>query len=835
MPGFVRIAVNVPTVSGEFDYHLPPELEGQVQPGCLVSVPFGAQVVQGIVTRLVDSPEVPKTKPVRALLDPLPAVTPSQMALARWMADELLTPLAGCLALMLPPGLTQQADVLFTLNETSLASSGRLSPLQKRVVDLLRQRGDLRGRQIDASIPKLDWRAPARALVRSGALIARPVLPPPSVRPKIVRTAQLGCPLSEAEAALPKLGTTPATQSRREAALRCLMAEPMPLNVAWVYAQSGCTLADLEVLAERGLVLLSETELIRDPLDEMDLPPLAAPILTGAQQAAWQQLLPVLHSSGEGKNVKPVLLRGVTGSGKTEIYLHAVEETLKMGRQAIILVPEISLTPQTVRRFAGRFPGLVGLMHSRLSDGERYDTWRRVRSGKLPILVGPRSALFAPMPDLGLIVVDECHDASYDSDDFPPFYHAVETAVELARLSQATVVLGSATPEVTLNYRAVREKWLVLRLPDRIMAHRQVVASQMARMGMAVPELPAEGDSASLPLAPVQVVDMRQELKADNRSIFSRALTKALGETLAAGQQAILLLNRRGSANHVACRTCGYVIRCPRCDLPLTYNEPPPSLLCHTCNYTRQMPARCPECGSDAFRQVGIGTQTVEQEVVKAFPQARVLRWDADTAHQKGAHEILLSHFSHHRADILVGTQMLAKGLDLPFVTLVGVVLADVGLFLPDFRAGERVFALLTQVAGRAGRSPLGGRVVLQTYAPENRVIQAAARQDYDAFYADELAARREIGYPPFSRLIRLEVRHPHPDKAESAAYAMARALTEAAVPNVNMIGPSPCFFAWQEGQYRWQILLRGADPRTALVGLDLDGWRVQVDPGEVL
>jgi primosomal protein N' (replication factor Y) len=834
MPTYVRVAVNIPAVTGEYDYHLPPELEGQVLPGCLVSVPFGQQLAQGIVTADIPTPEVAATKAVRALLDPLPAVTPTQMALAHWMSVEWMAPLSACLGVMLPPGLSQQADVLFTLNENRTLPE-KLSPLQSRLIDLLKKRGALRGRQVDAAMPKLDWRTPARALVRSGAVSAQPVLPPPNVRPKVVRTAQLCCPLEEAQAALPNLGRTPASQSRRAAALQCLMAEPMPLNVAWVYAQSGCTLADLETLADADLVILSETEIIRDPLDEMDLPPLEAPRLTAAQQAVLERMQPLIHQAAAGGEVKPVLLRGVTGSGKTEIYLRAVEETLRLGRQAIVLVPEISLTPQTVRRFAGRFPGQVGLMHSRLSDGERYDTWRRVRSGRLPILVGPRSALFAPMPNLGLVVVDECHDASYDSDDFPPFYHAVEAAIELARISRAVVCLGSATPEITLNYRAQREQWVTVHLPDRIMAHRQVVASQMQRAGLPQVYMTSEGDSASLPLAPVQVVDMRQELQAGNRSIFSRALHRALGEVLAANQQAILLLNRRGAANHVACRTCGYVVRCPRCDNPLTYNEAPPLLTCHTCNYSRQMPNRCPECNTDDFREVGIGTQSVEQEVVRAFPQARVLRWDADTTRHKGAHDIPLAHFTHHRADILVGTQMLAKGLDLPFVTLVGVVLADVGLFLPDYRAGERVFALLTQVAGRAGRSPLGGRVVLQTYATENRIIQAAARQDYDAFYAEELAARRAIGYPPFSRLVRLEVRDPNPDRAESAARAMAHTLADRLGNQVDMIGPAPCYFARRDGQYRWHILLRGTDPRHCLDGMDLQGWRVQVDPGEVL
>ncbi|TLN00542.1 primosomal protein N', partial [bacterium] len=342
----------------------------------------------------------------------------------------------------------------------------------------------------------------------------------------------------------------------------------------------------------------------------------------------------------------------------------------------------------------------------------------------------------------------------------PPVYHAVQVALAYARITASVILLGSATPEVGLYYRAECERWNLLELPERILAHRQVLAAQAAGSVSRLPELASEGEAAFLPLPPVQVVDMRQELKAGNRSIFSRVLQQSLAQVLEANQQAILFLNRRGSSTYVFCRECGTVLRCPRCDLPLTYHSDSEDLQCHTCNYHRKMPSRCPQCGSTSIRQFGTGTERVESEVQKAFPNARTLRWDAETTRQKGSHEILLSHFSRHQADILVGTQMLAKGLDLPLVTLVGVVLADVGLSLPDYRTPERAFQLLTQVSGRAGRSPLGGRVILQTYQPENKAIQFAATHDYHGFLRYELEQRRSIGYPPFARLVRLELRH---------------------------------------------------------------------------
>jgi primosomal protein N' (replication factor Y) len=867
---FARIAVNAPSLASIFDYHLPPELEGHIGAGHLVTVPFGKQTVQGVVLELLETPSVAETKAVLDLLDPLPALTAAQIALALWLARETLSPLAACIGLMLPPGLSQQADVLYqTVDNGPLTKDGQSFMVHRRLVDLLREKGSLRGRQIDRHFKNVDWRKTAQYLLRTGVLTSQSILPPTSVRPKYIRTAQLAVPPELAEAAMPDLGKTTGTLSRRQAALRFLTREPADVNVSWVYAESGCNLADLQELAERELIILRETEIWRDPLAKVETAPKvpatgtpsgmeAHPFplkLTPCQQAAWEKILQAFQSFPLLPS--PFLLHGVTGSGKTEIYIHATQECIRHGKEAIILVPEIALTPQTVHRFLARFPGQVGLVHSRLSEGERYDTWRRARLGQLKVIIGPRSALFAPLPKVGLIVADECHDTSYYQSELP-FYNAVRTAQEYARICGAVCILGSATPSIVQRYQASSlqgddsmESLRLLELPKRIQT---------------------SGTPANLTgLPPVSIIDMREELKSGNRGVFSQALVDALDEVLKKGQQAILFLNRRGTASYVFCRECGTAVRCPRCDTPLTYHVAPTfnapvrpdnvtqkhqdTLLCHRCGYTRQMPKECPVCGSDQIRQYGLGSEKVEAEVEALFPSARTLRWDWDTTRRKDSHEIILSHFTAHRADVLIGTQMLAKGLDLPLVTLVGIVLADMGLNLPDPFAAERTFDVLTQVSGRAGRSSLGGRVVLQTFQPEHYVIQAAAGHDYAAFYARELDYRRKLGYPPFNRLVRMEYRHVQAGQAASEAQGMAAKLAKWIESEdrreTTLIGPAPCFFSRLNGLYRWQLILRGPNPASLLQGKAFEGtalstasgmsrtaskgWRVEVDPLSLL
>ena len=925
MPAYVEVAVNVPQVSGEFHYHLPDHLEGQVRIGQLVQVPFGHQTVQGIITGFVDRPEVAETRPVSEIIDPAAVLTETQIQFANRLAESTLSSLSACIGLMLPPGIAQQADVLYTALSNQYTG---LTKAQVRVLNLLNKRGPMRGQQLDRSLSRMNWRAAARALVQKGLVRSERVLPAPKVRPKTVRTVKLACPADEAESrmstlargittirlsgagdqsranrdALGRPGTrarqrreallehliehpgetdssnlykkfnanrgdlqklvdlglaeigsrdTPVTR-RRKVMLRYLIRETEPVEATWLYAESGGNLADLRAMEKGGLVVFGEKEVWRDPVDQLDLPLATPPVLTDDQQKVWGEVELGLRQAVQGEPVPAYLLHGVTGSGKTEIYLRAVRLAIDLGRQAIVLVPEIALTPQTVRRFAARFEGQVGLLHSGLSQGERYDTWRRARAGELAAVVGPRSALFTPFANLGLIIIDEFHDDTYYQMEPEPHYHTRDAAIRYARLAGALCLMGSATPDVVSQFRAQspsshQSQYIYLSLPNRILAHRAKVQAQLDKLSKSRPgssrqqshyqPLEAEVDSIDLP--PVHVVDMRQELQSGNRSIFSRELHQALSDILAANEQAILFLNRRGTATYVFCRDCGESLQCPRCEIPLTYHGKREKLICHRCGYQRNNPSTCPKCRSERIRHYGTGTQKVESEVQAIFPGVRTLRWDHETTRKKGAHDLILSHFAGHRADILIGTQMLAKGLDLPLVTLVGVVLADVGLNLPDFRAAERTFQVLTQVAGRAGRSPLGGKVVLQTFQPEHYVIQSAAGHDYHAFYELEISHRRRLGYPPFSQIVRLLYRDLDQEKAHRAAVAtgknVRRWLDEEGRRATKMVGPVPCFFSRLRGYYRWQIVLSGPDPASLLRGRSLPDWKVYVNPPNLL
>ncbi len=823
---YVDVSVNIARIDKSLSYLVPPELIGQLKPGHLVLVPLGNRIAQGVVLANLEKPDVEASavKELIALLSDELVLTEQQLELAQWLSAATMAPIGACVGLMLPVGISQRADVLYSLNDLDLTDELKagFSPIQKRIFNLLKTRGALRGAQITRALPKLDWRGAMLGLRKKGIVKTKNVLPPPRVTSKTVRTAALSVPVTRvAEIDPNSLGATDNTRTRRMAVLQLLATDPLPMDFSWIYAQTGANYADLTLLADEGLIHFKETEVWRDPLIDYDLPDTTIPNLTDDQQTVWDAVLPQL----DDKRARPFLLHGVTSSGKTEIYMRAVQEVLAKGKQALVLVPEIAMTPLTVRRFMARFPNQVGIYHSKLSDGERYDTWRRAKRGDLNVIIGSRSALFMPLEKLGLIVIDECDNDSYDETERLPFYHAVETAEAYAKICDARLILGSATPRVTQYYKAEKGDWQLLRLPRRVPAHLEYKSALLEE----VPHMP-----------PVHIVDMRQELIAGNRKPLSRALQEALARTLDAGQQAILFLNRKGSATYVFCRNCGFVVRCPRDDAPLTFHRARRALVCHQCGYTRQMPKTCPSCGSKQIRQLGMGTERLEDFVKECFPQARVMRWDAESTREKGAHELILSHFSAHRADILIGTQMLAKGLDFPKVTLVGIILAELGLNFPDFRAGERVFQLLTQVAGRAGRSPLGGQVIMQSYQPENPIIQLAAQHDFDGFYRQELAYRRELNYPPFSRLTRLIVQERNQTLAQSKAEELAIELEEKTawmgLKRTTLIGPSPCYYEKMAGKFRWQIIVRGPSPNVILEDVPLREWlMIEPNPPDLL
>ncbi len=818
MPRFARVAVNVPSVRDVFDYSLPVSFEQTLGAGWLVEAPFGSQMVQGIVLSLEESSSMAETKPLARILEEAPVLTRAQIELGLWLADHYFAPLSAYLFAMLPPGLGQRADMLYSLNPQAPVAEKELTSLQKKLIALLESKGPQRARQLDRVFMHVDWRAAMRSLGRQGYLISQTLLPKPAVKARHVRSVKALVGPDQIDALTDELGRpgSPAF-TRRQTALRMLAQETEPVDVSWTYA-TGATAEDLRVLEKHGLIGFGLEEVLRDPLAGRTYASSAPPRLTADQEKAWQTIDTLLQS---GRFDQPVLLHGVTGSGKTELYMRAIQKALQAGQQALVIVPEISMTPQTIERFLARFPGQVGVVHSKLSPGERYDTWRRARSGAFSIAIGPRSALFTPFPNLGVIVLDECHDDSFYQTEMGPYFHTVKAAIALGRESRSLVLLGSATPTVELYFQAKHENWPLIELPRRIRAHQDGT------------------EAGNQPLPPAQVVDMRAELREGNTSIFSRALQGSLADVLRNKQQAILLLNRRGSASYVFCRECGQSLRCPRCDLALTYHRNPAGLFCHSCGYTRKLPEKCPHCGSPRIKQFGLGTERVEEELQAAFPNARLLRWDADTSKGKGAEEIILSHFKKHNADILIGTQMLAKGLDLPLVTLVGVVLADVGLNFPDYRTSERAFQLLTQVAGRAGRGALGGRVVIQTFQPENYAIQYAAGHDFAGFYQRELAERRRLNDPPFVRLVRFEVRDTDNQavlrKAQGLAGRLQNALRQSANKTLSLTGPLPPYFARRNGFYRQQIILKGSRPEQILKDFDLTDIIVEVDSPSLL
>ena len=573
-----------------------------------------------------------------------------------------------------------------------------------------------------------------------------------------------------------------------------------------------------QALVDKGLVALDWVRQEPSPVAAQDSEPVRPPlILTSEQQDALNRIIQTL----DDPTLKPrsLLLHGVTGSGKTEVYLRAIQKVVDRGDQAIFLVPEISLTPQTLERVNARFPGKVAVLHSGLTPRQKFDRWWEIRDGAYDVVVGPRSALFAPVPRLGIIVIDEEHEWTYKQVESQPLYHARSAALELSRLTRAVVVMGSATPDVETYHHAQRGHHGLLELPRRIRSPNR-----------------NQGPG----LAHVEICDMRQELKDGNRSIFSRPLTKYMEESLRLGQQTILFLNRRGSTPIVQCRDCGYVASCSRCSVSLTYHSADSRLVCHRCNRRSLMPRRCRQCDGVHIRQLGIGTQKVVDAVAERFPGVRVDRWDADTNRSGAGTDEIMSRLSSGETQVLVGTQMVAKGLDVPNVTVVGVILADVGLFLPDFRAGERNFGLMCQVAGRAGRGASPGNVVIQTYRPDHYAIAAAANQDYGLLYRREIQFRYQMGNPPFNQLAHMIWQDTNQAACQRAAVAVARRLREEAnaqgLTDVQLIGPAPGIPSRLRGRHRWHLLVRGRDLHRFLEGVNPGpGCIVDMEPVHVL
>ena len=825
---YAEVAVNAPIgYNRTLSYSIPDRLD--LEPGQMAWVPLGSRPVQGVIFQLTDRPQVDVTKDIMAPIEPSPLITPLGLTLARWISSYYMASLFDSVTLMLPPGFENRVRsyVYPATGETEVLT--KLSAKGKQALEHLTARSETSENELAKALGK-DGERELRGLLRRGLIRRRWELPRPKVSYKYERYIRPAAPGNQENIELPGDNTP------KQRALYVDLSrsqEPLPFSAA----NKAYGSAIINALVEKGLLSLEWVRTDREPAlqrerkgrTEADL------VLTPEQERA---LLAIKDALEAGPSTgSPFLLHGITGSGKTEVYLRALEHCLRLGKRGIFLVPEIALTPQTVHRLNARFPGKIAVLHSGLSVGERFDQWWRIRDGVYDIVVGPRSALFSPLSDLGLIVIDEEHEWTYKQQDTPPYYHAREVALKMTALADAVVVMGSATPDVETYFKAKRGEYTLLELPYRIAPALEgspyAAASETPREGIA--ERQGEGD-----LAHVEICDMRQELKEGNRSIFSRSLESALSRCVDRGEQAILFINRRGSATVVQCRDCGHALRCRRCSVTLTYHATDTRLVCHQCNRRSLLPRGCPQCRSPRIRHLGIGTQRVVEEIGRLLPDVTTLRWDRDTAHTPRAHESILGRFLQGEAHVLIGTQMVAKGLHMPNVTLVGVVLADIGLNLPDFRAGERAFQLLCQVAGRAGRGTSPGRVIIQTYNPTHYSIEAAAKQDYQLLYSKEVGFRQLHGNPPFNRLVHMTYVHTSAAACQRESERMGRALRHRAysrgLTDVEVIGPAPAFPERVKGRYRWHTILRGRHLHSFLDGMPIpQGWTVDVDPVTVL
>jgi primosomal protein N' (replication factor Y) len=803
---YAEVSVNSPVAQRQtFSYAIPPGLA--VEAGQAVLVPFGDRLLQGVVLELAAQPAVAETKDIAGVIEPRPILSPHHIQLARWISGYYLSPLFDAVALMLPPGFERRALTFISAKATPEGFDlSALTPEQERVLKLLEGEERVSLRKLERALGRKKAQAAVAQLIKTGLAVRSYELERIKAKPKTEPFLRL---VVTPEQAVNKAAGLHQKRAKKQADLLEFLARqsgPVPWAEARKNLNSNKATAD--ALVNKGLAAFERVEVRRDPLAGQTITPTKPLTPTEAQRAALEKIKSALAGGKE----RVFLLHGVTGSGKTEVYLQALAEAVSIGKKGVVLVPEIALTPQTIERFAARFPGRVAVLHSQLSLGEQFDEWQRIRDGNFDVVIGPRSAVFAPQPDLGLIVVDEEHEWSYKQGDQSPRYHARNVALKLAGLSGAVVVLGSATPDVESYYHARKGDYNLLELPGRV----------TPRDGTALPR--------------VEIVDMREELKAGVRGLFSRSLAEAISQAVTADEQVILFLNRRGAATFIQCRSCGFVLRCQRCDVPLTYHPAEESLVCHQCNRRSPVPESCPRCKRRSLKFLGLGTQKLEQEAGYNFPTARLLRWDTDVTRGRYSHDEILSRFRGHRADILIGTQMVAKGLDLPLVTLVGVVSADTALNLPDFRAGERTFQLLSQVAGRAGRGVRGGRVIIQSYTPEHYAIQAAARHDYTAFYNKEVEYRRQLRNPPFSRLACLTFSHTSDIRCQREAERMKRALAQEmdsqGVADIEILGPAPAFIHRRRGRFRWQLILRGSELAAFLAPIPLpQGWVVDIDP----
>ncbi len=766
-PEYCDVSLPVP-LDQAFTYRLPLTLRHRVQPGCRLIVPFGARKLTGVALACHDSPPEAKVREALRLLDEEPVLDEGLLRLGRWVAEYYSAPLGEVLRTMTPLAGEIRRSKIYALTDGGRDAARQLllgASSEEPAVEILRL---LESRPLSAAwlakkVPNAG-RA-VRSLIRKGFIEVEDIQAERD--PLRARAAKLRVRFAGRPAGV-KLN-----KAEREL-VAYLELHPGSHNLAELEQQVRNAGKAARSLARRGLLDLR----LEGPVI-LSEPPRPPHVLNAHQQAAFGEV----HAAIEAREFRTFLLQGVTGSGKTEVYLCAIEFALALGRGALLLVPEIALTPAVAGQFYHRFGDRVAILHSAFTDRERAEQWRRIRSGDSGVVVGTRSGVFAPVRDLGLIVIDEEHDHSYKQEETPR-YNGRDVAIVRAQQTGACVVLGSATPSMESRHNADRGRYRLLVLPERIERR---------------------------PLPAVELIDMRKEfLETREQATFSRRLLDAIQERLESGEQTMLLLNRRGFSSFVACRSCGARIQCRDCAVTLTYHRRDRRLLCHYCNYAAPVPSRCPSCKSEYIYFIGQGSERVEEELHRRFPKARVARMDRDTVTSKRHYESILHGFRARDYDILVGTQMIAKGHDIPNVTLVGVVSADIGLGMPDFRAAERTFQLLTQAAGRAGRGEIPGKVLIQTINPDHYAIRFATAQDYDLFYEKELEFRRLMRYPPFSALANILVRSEKQEDALRMSTELSRML-EPPPPELKLLGPAEAPVPRLKREFRYQLLIKAA------------------------
>ncbi len=766
---YATVVIDIPDTKHKgFDYSIPEDLTSSVDIGSRVLVPLGSRTTQGFVIAIHESAEVDHPKPIKESLDLIPPLNEELIELGLWMKQYYFSHLYRTLQMLIPSALKTKIEEYISIEKVDGLFP---SVEEEEIINYIASKQLVHRTTLLSAFP--NQHQMIKQMIKLGILkINRDFKDKASMKMATYVTINLS--REELLAHLSELSN----QAKKQKLIMeyFLFEEVEEIEISRLLQKLEVSRSSIQALVKKGILAFDERVVYRNPYQDRVFQDKKV-LLNNEQKDVLQKIIEAMKN----KVSLPFLLHGVTGSGKTEIYLNAIDYAMESGRDAIVLVPEISLTPQMVERFKGRFGQRVAVLHSRLSQGEKLDEWRRIQQGDANIAIGARSAIFAPFNKLGLIIIDEEHESSYKQEEHPK-YHVRDVAKWRAKYHQASIVLGSATPSIESFYNTREKEYQLLELPNRVMG-------------------------SQLPV--IELVDMREELENGNRSMFSHLLQEKISEKIERKEQIVLFLNRRGYSTFVMCRTCGYVMKCPHCEISLTYHHTNKVLRCHHCGYTVKEPKTCPECNSNHIRYFGTGTQKVEEELARRFPGVRVIRMDVDTTSTKGSHEKLLSAFRRHEADILLGTQMIAKGLDFPKVTLVGVIAADTILKLPDFRAAERTFQLLTQVSGRAGRHQLAGDVIIQTYSPEHYSLQHASKHDYLSFFSQELKHRSILNYPPYKKLIIVHFSHTELSKAMKASERFVRELKNDLLRDTEVLGPVTSPISRLKDRYRFQCMIK--------------------------